>query len=302
MNPVELHKRQNHANGLKVFQAHEGVFYVESSEGKVCYRVEWDNGYPICTCRDYLKNAARDQSFQCKHILAIQSTDGNTLTPLEMRKPRLDERFLSNIQGKDFVLYAGLLDLAHQRGLSKLYVEPLQYPSAENGQTAICKAIAESKFGEVFVDIGDANPNNTNRKIAIHILRMASTRAKARALRDMTNIGITCLEELGDLADAIEQLPIATKQPVKAVKATAATEPPAKPAQPPVLKEVPKEKPSSYDAMYVAQRKAIENLALRRGYTEKDLEAMIKEHYGIAFADLTTEHAAEFIRYLQKSA
>jgi len=32
---------------------------------------------------------------------------------------------------------------------------------------------------------------------------MASTRAKARAFRDMDNIGMTCLEELGDLSDVI---------------------------------------------------------------------------------------------------
>jgi len=32
---------------------------------------------------------------------------------------------------------------------------------------------------------------------------MASTRAKARALRDLTNIGMTCLEELGDLDEVI---------------------------------------------------------------------------------------------------
>jgi hypothetical protein len=32
---------------------------------------------------------------------------------------------------------------------------------------------------------------------------MASTRAKARCLRDLDNIGITCLEELGDLSEVI---------------------------------------------------------------------------------------------------
>src|SRR5208283_2506991 len=123
-----------------------------------------------------------EPNFQCKHILAIQScvTDGEVqgAEVLERRKPKLDERFLINIHGKDFVLYAGLLDLAHQKGLLKLDVTPVQYPSKENNMEAICLAVAESKYGESFKDIGDANPLNTDKTIAKHILRMASTRAK----------------------------------------------------------------------------------------------------------------------------
>jgi hypothetical protein len=66
---------------------------------------------------------------------------------------------------------------------------------------AICKAIVESSNGELFIEIADANPLNVNRMVVEHILRVAATRAKARALRDFTNIGMTCLEELGDLDD-----------------------------------------------------------------------------------------------------
>lgn len=48
---------------------------------------------------------------------------------------------------------------------------------------AVCPAAAVSKTGEEFTDIGDANPKNCNRTMAPHPVRMAGTRAKARAFR-----------------------------------------------------------------------------------------------------------------------
>jgi hypothetical protein len=84
----------------------------------------------------------------------------------------------------------------------KLEVEILQYPTKENGSEAICRAVAESNTGEVFTDIADANPRNVNTKIEKHIIRMASTRAKARALSAGNcgfSIGGTPAMELSEL-------------------------------------------------------------------------------------------------------
>ena len=75
-------------------------------------------------------------------------------------QPVLDEKFIITIKGREFVLYAGLLDLAHQKGLKGIQVEALQYPTKENGMEGICKAIVESKDGEEYIEIGDANPKN----------------------------------------------------------------------------------------------------------------------------------------------
>jgi hypothetical protein len=93
--------------------------------------------------------------------------------------PVLDERFITTIKGKEFVLYSGLLDLAHKKGLKGIHVEALQYPTQENGIEGICKAIVESTDGSEFIEIGDANPKNVASNIAEHVLRMAATRAKA---------------------------------------------------------------------------------------------------------------------------
>ncbi len=121
----------------------------------------------------------------------------------ELLKPKLNPEFIKSIEGRDFVTYQGLLDLAHQRGLTRIEVEIVQSPTAENQLTAIVKALAETKTGEKFSDVGDADPRNTNSKVSKHLLRMASTRAKARCLRDLSNVGIACLEEISDFDEVI---------------------------------------------------------------------------------------------------
>ncbi|MGA2937059.1 MAG: hypothetical protein ABSF52_08180 [Syntrophobacteraceae bacterium] len=45
------------------------------------------------------------------------------------QRPKLEERFIINLKGRDFVVYAGLLDLAHQKGLQGITVEAVQFPS-----------------------------------------------------------------------------------------------------------------------------------------------------------------------------
>ena len=106
------------------------------------------------------------------------------------------EEYMIERQGKRFVLYAGLLEEAHSRGLRSIETDLLQVPEAGNGEVAIAKAVVRTEGGK-FSGIGDASPENVNRTIAPHVIRMAETRAKARALRDAINVGVTAFEELG---------------------------------------------------------------------------------------------------------
>jgi hypothetical protein len=112
------------------------------------------------------------------------------------------DEFLITRQGKQYVLFAGLLDEAHERGLRGIDTELVQVPDETNGNVAVVKATVEMEDGRRFSGIGDASPQNVGRNIAPHVIRMAETRAKARALRDAVNVGATALEELSDGDDA----------------------------------------------------------------------------------------------------
>ncbi len=116
----------------------------------------------------------------------------------------VQKEFLVERQGKKFVLYAGLLDEAHQQGLKLITTDLVQKPTEENGHVAICRAVVETSKG-CFSGIGDADPKNVNPQMRSCLIRMAETRAKARALRDAVNVAVAALEELGDVDE--EDLP-----------------------------------------------------------------------------------------------
>jgi hypothetical protein len=112
------------------------------------------------------------------------------------------DEFMITRQGKQYVLFAGLLDEAHSLGLKGIDTDLIQIPEESNGHVAIVKATAEMDDERRFSGIGDASPDNVGRNIAPHLIRMAETRAKARALRDAVNVGATAMEELSDGDDA----------------------------------------------------------------------------------------------------
>ena len=97
----------------------------------------------------------------------------------------------------DAVAFKGLLSLAHEEGLKRVTTRLVQVPSEDNRRTAIVRSTVVTRKG-VFSGIGDANPENTNRRIVPHLIRLAETRATARALRLAVNIGEVAIEELGE--------------------------------------------------------------------------------------------------------
>jgi hypothetical protein len=337
MTAKEIQKRNEKSQHLRVVQVDSNNFYVESSEGKICYRVSFENEKQTCTCGDFARGVKGDVNFRCKHIVSVYSSIPNGEVRngkvLERTKPKLDERWITTIEGREFVKYPGLLDLGHQKGISQIEVDIVQLPCAENGQFAVCKASVVSKSGESFVDIGDANPGNCSSKVSKHILRMASTRAIARALRSFTNIGMTCLEEVdfsdlsGNSFDATR--PRISKQsdkrprgnpipkvPDETTPAPASTEPntgnggngakasrkPTEPTQQQPNPEQTKTQSPSVPTMSEAQKRAIYNLSRRRGISVEDLGKMALESYGVELGVLSSKDASSFIRNLQQAA
>lgn len=108
------------------------------------------------------------------------------------------EEFIITRQGKQYVLYAGLLDEAHT-----IYGKDMKIDTelhSWDGQEAIVHAVFEGVDDGKVVrtsGIGDANRDEKGPAGQTPI-RMAETRAKARALRDAVNVGATSLEEMGD--------------------------------------------------------------------------------------------------------
>jgi hypothetical protein len=97
------------------------------------------------------------------------------------------------LQGREYLTYRGLLYVAHEQGLESIDVDLLSYDAESN--FAIVKATVKGTRG-TFTDIGDASPMSVNKMISSACVRMASTRAQGRALRQYLGVGITSVEEL----------------------------------------------------------------------------------------------------------
>jgi len=122
---------------------------------------------------------------------------------------KISPEYIVLLQGRTFVRLGGLLELAHSSGLRGIATPMLQVPSADNGQTAICSATVTIRDAS-YTAHGDANPGNVSRNIAPHLIRMAESRAVARALRFGLGVGETALEELGSADEVAPAAPNGT--------------------------------------------------------------------------------------------
>jgi hypothetical protein len=148
-------------------------------------------------------------------MAAVEAPLAEAVTFGELSIPR---EYVITQQGREYILADGLLVGLVQlsKGHYDITTEIAQLPTAENAQTAVVTAkvtVFARNTGDVLrtaTGIGDANPANVGRMVAPHVLRMAETRAVARALRHLLGLGLTALEELSQGA---EETPASTERP-----------------------------------------------------------------------------------------
>ena len=161
-------------------------------------RAPWQLSNGTCPC---------EADGWCVHLLAralLRKTSGlmaapplpdalePSAAPADPQTASIPPQFLVQIHGKLYILYAGLLALAHERGVLSLQAELVSVTA----DLAIAKATARFKDGSVWTEAADASPGNVNKGVRLHFARCALTRAKARCLRDALNISLVAAEEL----------------------------------------------------------------------------------------------------------
>jgi hypothetical protein len=194
---------------------------------------------------------------------------------------------------KEAVVYADLLNRAHEEGLKSIQTQLLLTPTDENGRLAIVKAVVEVERGH-FEGLGDADPGSVEDFLAPHLIRVAETRAKARALRDAVNVGVVSFEELDSVSLGRDSSPGSGAQP--ASRSPRHAKPAPAPSRPRGNGNgAPKAAPRSgngSEPMSEAQRRYLFRLMAGQGYQKEAAEERLKDLFEVGSLSEVTKVAA----------
>ena len=214
-----------------------------------------------------------------------------------VRTIELKDRSGRIIGSKEVVTYQGLLSKAHDEGLKAIRTSLVQVPNDENARTAIAKAEVETEKGR-FEALGDASPESVTSFLTPHLIRMAETRAKARALRDAVNVGVVSFEELdGEELSARDTDPGSGAQSASRSPRHAKSPAPARPrgngnGQ---ARATPRNGNGS-DPMTEAQRRYLFRILAGQGYQRAAAEEHLKDLFQVgALAEITKVSATAMI-------
>lgn len=196
-------------------------------------------------------------------------------------------------EAREGIAYAELLKLAHEEGLKSVHTELILQPTEESGGRCIVKAVVETERGR-FEGLGDADPGNVEAFLAPHLIRVAETRAKARALRDAVNVGIVSFEEQDGVRREPGSDPGSGAPPARTVRSS---RPPA-PARP--RGETPDRSPRPGDGpeepMSEAQRRYLFRILAGQGYQREAAETRLRELFEVdALTEIGKNAATQMI-------
>lgn len=188
-----------------------------------------------------------------------------------VRTIELKDRSGRIIGTKEVVTYQGLLSKAHEEGLKAIRTSLIQVPSDENARTAIAKAEVETEKG-CFEALGDASPESVTSFLTPHLIRMAETRAKARALRDAVNVGVVSFEELDGEELSARETDLGSGAPAS----NGPTAPRRRGNGNGTLKVAPR-KGNGQESMTEAQRRYLFRLMAGQGFQREAAEEQLKD-------------------------
>jgi hypothetical protein len=203
-----------------------------------------------------------------------------------VRTIELKDRSGRVVGSKEVVTYQGLLSKAHDEGLKAIRTSLVQVPSDENSRTAIAKAEVETEKGR-FEALGDASPESVTAFLTPHLIRMAETRAKARALRDAVNVGVVSFEELDG-----EELPAREADPGSGASPANGSAPQRRRGNGNGTSKAAPTKGNGQEFMTEAQRRYLFRLMAGQGFQREAAEEQLRDLFEVGSLTEVTKAAA----------
>lgn len=209
--PESWHSRLEMATALvshgAVFAEDDGVHISVRSRSNPEH---WWAVNGACPCADAQEKAPKGH---CAHRLAAilyLRTSERMLEPVEdglaspeaesvsqevqSGKRQIPAHYIEHLKtsgNKPFIKYVGLLQMAHDEGLTSLEA----HWTLNEAELSLAEAVAVFHDGRHFTECGDSTPQSA-KNIGLHWRRMSLTRAKARVLRDALAIDLCSIEEM----------------------------------------------------------------------------------------------------------
>ncbi len=213
---------------------------------------------------------------------------------------KADQSTTRTFESRDGIAYAELLKMAHEEGLRSIHTELLLQPCDENGRLCIVKAIVETERGH-YEGLGDADPSNVEDFLAPHLIRVAETRAKARALRDAVNVGVVSFEELDGVSQDRDSSPGSGAPPPRSPRHTRTAPPPARPRTNGQTRSP--RATNGNEPMSEAQRRYLFRIMAGQGYQREAAEERLKDIFEVsALTEITKVVATKMIDELLNAA